>query len=573
MLFETKKILKPVHKMPIFLFVFLLINFSSNSNTYALAEQSLIQDNKITIKTNNIKLKYIKNSAKPKLIFQPNTTDDRKLSFPKKLLYSIKNYRKNSFDTFSGIPLLYEMIEGNRYFLTQLFYASGGSGSLDNLFIFDTKESRGWHLYSADTVAGSGSYYQFSADRKYLFSYDPSFVDHIVITAFDKNKENTPFIYTKITKTQIEKILKDKFKIDNQIYYIDLNWLNNQLKMVLKTNTLDENPKDLPTISLVFDLASKKFKEMNNYIDKYSSMDWKKLHIQDYEFDYKKTEILSADQKFAKVYFYRDLRSESPKREYILQIIRLQDYKIIFEDKYITNEKPEDNSENTDKYYLNWVTNDLAKLQKPDGNNYILKIKNNGDNVEVNKNNQLEYLNKENLSADQKFALISKEDSKSFIELVDMNTYQTIFSAEILTKNNSNENFSWLNKQTFLFIDKSGKVHMVKINNNSVENSVIDNLPKIISNKSFQSPIFSNAVYPNISIIADNNLYYLDIEKLTAIKITDFNKIIYNDDEIIYSAKKPVVSYPYISNDKKIIFYCNLIGYDLIQLMTLDLEK
>lgn len=413
----------------------------------------------LPLKKGFVHLKPYNLTDKPKLIFHPDFKNEKKIGFPKNIFYDIDNYKVQAFSTHLGIPMSYQMIPGNRYVISQTFYASGGSGSMDNIYIFDLKEPKVWHLASTETIGGLNSNYKISNDNKYLVAYDPYLSGAFLILKLNKSKENTPFIYSVMTKKQLENILQKKYKQSIEIYRVKAKWLNNKLQITIACSLEFKNGK------------------------------------------------------------YSDAK-----------IIYNPDFKKI-------------------------ISIDLSK-EKSISDDAI-----DGETIENLPNKELtcSYLEPE------------AENGKRFFKIVSNKNKKTIFQAPI-----SEYGFSWINKNKILYVDENGQSHILKISQTDIEDTLISNLPKINSKERLPEGIFSNSVNSSIVMIINNNLYQVNFDKLSFVKITDFkHKPEYDKyKNLINSEKNPIVSHPHITKDGKRIFYCLDVGYyALIKLMTVEIPK
>lgn len=529
-------------------------------------------------KKQNIELKFIKFSQPSKLIFYPSLNNEKYIAFPKKIMYQPKNF-KDPFFSNLGIPSYYDPIS-SRYIIVKTFYASGGSGSVDNIYIFDLKEPRVWRLATTQTISGFSSEFKFSEDGKSLITYDPLFLIPFVVVDL-MGTDKTPSVSSIITNKQIENIINKKFKGKYDIHHIEGYWQKDKIKLDVNSSLKDSDAKSIDT-TIIYNPKLKKFESMLPTPDENVNLyDWQKLHIEKEEFEYQKDKILSHDGKFAKVYYYNNLESNPPKRQYVFQIVRLKDYKVIYEKTHTEPKTLDEIKENDteDRYSLNWIGNNVATINDNKSDTYLLKIKDNGD-VEEYKNNNLRYIEYNNLSPNYNFVstyTYTNNDKNKYLNIIRLSDYKTIFVSEVLTGESFySTNFIWHNKNKFMFIDKLGNIHLCTINEQgNILDSIITNLPKIVGKDVYQGSIFSNNVGNNVCLITNNNLYYLDLEKLTASKITNFPpKKFDKENDLIYSPQNPIVAYPYITLDGKRIFYSSVIYDSLVKLMTVtDLPK
>lgn len=400
--------------------------------------------------THDISLKFLELKNKPKLIFQTNINNEKKIFFPKRIIFDIYKYNKNPFFTYLGIPEKYKIIK-NKYLILNTFYSSGGSGSIDNIYLIDLKKPRLWHLAFGETVAESSDY-QLSKDNKYLVSYDTLFFNHIVILTFDKNNE--PIIVGKFNKKALNLLLNKKFKNNIDIYNIKAFWIDNILKLNINC------------------------------------------------------QINSNDSKI--------------NIDYNPEIKQFNNITFINDDKKVEN-----------------------------------------DDYNSNENDEI-------LSPDKKFTLLVKyiSDESKIIQVIDSYKKNVLFSANVL----NDKSYIWSSKNQFLFIDTIGKTHIINFKNkNIIEDNIIKNIPPINNNLKFN--LFSNVISSNVSLLSNNNLFYINLDKLIAIKITNLRDNLKKDkyDNIDYSINSPIVSYPYIDINNKYLFYSLLLSDSLVKLMSVEL--
>ncbi|MFN8578092.1 MAG: hypothetical protein U0354_14735 [Candidatus Sericytochromatia bacterium] len=199
-----------------------------------------------------VQLKYLKTNTKSKLIFQPRI-DGKKILYPKKVVFDIYDYNKNPFFTYLGIPSEYKIVM-KKYLILTTFYASGGSGSIDNIYLIDLIKPRLWHLASGETVA-ENSEYVLSKDENYLVAYDTLLFNHLVILKFDN--KNNPILLKKISKKELSKDIIFKFKKDIEINNIECSFNKNILSISL-------NKEEDLSYQLNYDIKNDTFLSIDN---------------------------------------------------------------------------------------------------------------------------------------------------------------------------------------------------------------------------------------------------------------------------------------------------------------------
>lgn len=543
----------------IILIIALSLSFSS-----IFASPSIGQINDI-----NLKAKIIKTTKKPKFIFTADSKNERKIAYPNKVVYDIMNYIYIGLKTAIGMPLSYEILF-DRYLIYRSFYPAGGSGSMENTYLIDLKNPKVWHLSSVEVIGGNSAEYKVSPNKKHMIFYDANFENPFVF--LELNNKNSPYVSKIFNANEFEKILKKKLKNKFELQIVEVKLKNSTFEIISNLYFSNIKETQYEKYKLIFDLKTKKLVSFSPILEK--ELNWEKLHTNKDVFQYEKETILTTEGKFAQISFYKDL-TDLHKRTYFLQILRMSDYKILYE-RSVTKAFNNDSGSIDDKvFYSRWLNNTTSILNAYEENEatYLINIEDSGNKLNVIKNDNLALFLNNTLSKDSKFIIenINKNpDNKEdgvIIEILSIKDNKSIFSCELFKSEFTYNLFKWVTNDKVVFFDKAGKLHLVKVNKNTdlVQDFTIDNLPILSKKEHNNQNILSNMVNSTIAFVADNNLYLLNLDNLELAKITDLNPL----------EKKEQITTPYITPDGKRVFYMLVsFGYAYDgKLMSVELKK
>lgn len=501
---------------------------------------------------------FTKSTEKPKLIFAWDSKNERKIAYPNKVIYSVLNYVDIGLKRVLGMPLSYELLSNNRYLIYRNFYPDGGSGSMENSYLIDLKDPRIWHLSSVEVVGGNTTEYSVSQDKKNIVFYDSHFDANFVF--MDLTNEKTPYVSNIFTVAEFEKSLKEKLtrKFDLQTVKVKLN--NATFEIISNVYLSDLKGEGYEKYKLIFDLKTKKLLSFSPFLEK--EPNWKKLHTNKLEFEYKKEKILTKNGKFAQINFYEN-STISNTRTYFFQLLRMSDYKVVYE--YIIT-KPFSNNSEDSHAYLDWIDNNTAILKSYDENEKreLIIIDDSGNKVNIIKNYGINSHSNIALSENLKFII---ESEGTYLKILRVNDKKSVFYSKLFNSENSATLFKWVTNDKVLFFDNLGNLHLIKINqnNNSVQDLILSNVPKLAKKDCSNENILSNIVNSNICFISDNNLYYFNFKSLEMKKLSDLS----------YSTNNIQTTLPYITLDGKKVFYM-LVSYENNyegKLMSIELKK
>lgn len=478
----------------------LLILLVSNSSC---AETKYIQNINISKSVENIK-------NKSKVIFE---IDNKSKKFtPKNTVYDINNYNKMSFATNEGDVSSYKILN-NRYLVLSNYYASGGSGSVDNIYLIDLKTQKVWHTATSQTIAGDQSYFDLSENNDYVVFFDSGFYSDIVIM---KINENEP----KIIKTISKEFLKKSIKENDDIYLSNVYFDDNTLKIA--TSSDNENYK-----TIFYDIKSDKVIKINNKIDK---IDLRKSSFEDY----------NENKKYISDNGFFEIKTITKNNQNFIQIFNINQNKLLYEKQI-----------KTDISTLNpvWINNDLYINIEDKLKN--IKIDDLGKITSRNIYTESYNLNKNNVSTNETYICIVNDN---FINIFEVKSGNKVFSYNIFSSNH----YKWLSDNKLVFFDKKRQMHLINLNNN-IQNIVFNKLPLL--NPKDNNDFYATYTNSNLYVVIQNNLFQINTDTFNISKLTNIkdNNL---EDKTDYKYDETPISSLY-SNNGYIFYSVKLNSYPI----------
>ncbi|MFN8673161.1 MAG: hypothetical protein U0457_13915 [Candidatus Sericytochromatia bacterium] len=490
------------------------------------------------------------------MVFYVDENKDKKITYPKKIMY---NSLKDPIESLIGMPMNIDLID-NKYLVYKNWYPSGGSGSMENIYLIDIKDPKIWHLACVQVIGGDYANYYKSPDNKYILFYDSFFdldskiasIDNEFKTSYgvpvpSETTERSSEVFSNKNKVKIHtfsnekfsKILKEKYKKDFSLYLINQEFKGNFLELFF--GNLINNTSEEEKYKIILDLHNNNIKSITSLKKLAGKYDLENLFEKNYKINFYDNDILNYDYTFSKAIYSKKIGN---KTEYNAKIIRTSDLKVIFEYSILLDT-------NIDQVLsLNWITPNKVFFINEKKQYFIIDLsKENIQKKEINPyfiNN----FNENNLSPDYKYYLYLNKSNFNF-SIFTNDTKKQVFKSTLFSENT----YKWLDNKTLLFFDKEGYLKILKIED-KITILKLKNSPLLKKLDKKVNDIFSNYYNNKIAFLVDNQIYLLDLKNLEIKQLTNYNFPLKLDKErntLVYSDKNPIIKNLVL--DKNKLFY------------------